>query len=380
MNRKALSVAIASALAAPMTAQAVNVELSGQLNKGYMMVDNGEVSDQMVVDNDASSTRFRFRGSEDIGNGVKAGVYWEVQHQSNPSNRIRPQQAGGDIGDGNGGNASSTGFTERHAEVFFTTDFGTLRLGQGDGAGNGATERDLSGTGVIALNSRTFMGGGTVYDCGGTRAAGSEGSCGFTVAQSWNSFDALSRYDRVRYDTPTIGPGIVLSANTGNRNRWEIAASIRTSLAGGKLDGAIFFADNGTRNGNTANVRDELYGGSLSYLFGTGTSVSIHYADVDLANTGAGVSDPVTYGIKLGQKWGMHAFAIDYAQGEDNAIGGQGSDDTDTFGVSWVYSIPGPKVEIYAGYRRWDTDAKGLVNNRSADEVDVVMVGSRVKF
>ena len=93
------------------------------------------------------------------------------------------------------------------------------------------------------------------------------------------------------------------------------------------------------------------------------------------------VSDPTTYGIKLGQKWGMHAFAIDYALGEDNAIGGgtQGSEDTDTYGVSWVYNIPGPKVEIYAGYRRWDTDAKSATGG-SADEVDVVMFGSRVKF
>jgi predicted porin len=357
-----------------MAAQAINVELSGQVNKAYEITDNSEVSDRAIVDNDVSSTRFRFKGSEDIGDGVKAGIYWEVQHQSNPSNRLDTQPTPADIGDGPT-DTPQVGFSERHAEVFFESGFGKLSLGQGDGVGNGGTERDLSGTTVVALASRVFMGGGVTYDCGGPRPTSTSGSCGFTVGQSYNSLDGFSRYDRVRYDTPTLGPGIVLSVDSGNRNVWEYGASIRTSLGGGKLDGAIFYSAGDQRN----NI--SIVGGSVSYLFGTGTSLTGHYADGDINNSLPGQKNPNAWGIKLGQKWGMNAFAIDYSLAGDQFVAGvtPKSDDTSSWGVSWVYSLPGPKVDIYAGYRLWDSDLRG-VNNRTASDVDVVMIGSRIKF
>ena len=46
----------------------------------------------------------------------------------------------------------------RKAEVWFSSGFGKLSLGQGDGAGNGTTEVDLSDTWNVAYTGRSSFG------------------------------------------------------------------------------------------------------------------------------------------------------------------------------------------------------------------------------
>ena len=357
MQKKTLAIAIASALAVPMAAQAVNVKLSGQVNRAIMFADDGEASDILHVDNDNSSTRFRFTGSEKIGNGVTAGVVWEVQMESNTSSGVTIKQAG-DIGGGS--------FTERKMDIFFSGGWGKVTFGQGDGAGNGTIERDLSGTVVAALASRQTVGGSIVYrtSAGGASAAGD-------VNDNYNHLDAFSRTDRIRYDTPTLGPGIVGSVSASNNDTWEVAGSIRTSLAGGKLDGALHYASGDNRFGFSN------YGGSISYLFSQGTNITFHYAERDLDSPAAGRDDPTTWGAKLGHKWGNHAVSLDYSSAQDFAVNDR---DTDTFGLAWVYTLPKPKIELYALYRNWDLDAETGLAGGDPEDIDIVMVGSRIKF
>ena len=89
MNKKALAVAISSALAVPMAAQAVSYNLSGQVNRVIMFADDGVASDIFFADNTASNTRFRLTGSEDMGNGMTAGFNLEWASSVN-SNRQGP--------------------------------------------------------------------------------------------------------------------------------------------------------------------------------------------------------------------------------------------------------------------------------------------------
>ena len=79
MNKKILAVAVSSALAAPMAAHAVKYKLSGQVNRAIVYTDDGEGSDVQFIDNGSSGTRWRMKGSEDIGNGMKVGFNWEWQ-------------------------------------------------------------------------------------------------------------------------------------------------------------------------------------------------------------------------------------------------------------------------------------------------------------
>ena len=142
MNKTLLSVAIAGAMALPTAAQAVKYKLSGQVNRAVVFMDDGVDSDVRHMDNTASGTRFRLRGSEDLGSGMKAGFYWELQTQSNPSG-------------GQGTNAQSDGNQNtnnlRQANVWFSGNWGKLTIGQTDGAANGGSESDLSGMAISGV-------------------------------------------------------------------------------------------------------------------------------------------------------------------------------------------------------------------------------------
>src|SRR3990170_4024302 len=78
MQKKRLLVAASLALtAASAHAQGIEVKLSGQVNRGVMFVDDGVQSDAFHVDNDNSSTRFRFTGTGEVSPGLKAGLVFE---------------------------------------------------------------------------------------------------------------------------------------------------------------------------------------------------------------------------------------------------------------------------------------------------------------
>ena len=130
-------------------ASAIDFAISGQVNRAALYGDDGESAKWFFVDNDNSSTRFRFRGSNDFENGWKVGFLWEVEMQSNASNKVSIE---------NDADTTDVNFNERHMDLWIEK-WGTLRLGQGDTASNGTSEVDLSGTDVAAYSSVSDVGG-----------------------------------------------------------------------------------------------------------------------------------------------------------------------------------------------------------------------------
>ncbi len=63
---------------------AVEAKLSGQVNQLIMWADNGVDNDIFIGDNENSSTRLRFTGSEEF-NGVTAGIRIEFDAERNLS-------------------------------------------------------------------------------------------------------------------------------------------------------------------------------------------------------------------------------------------------------------------------------------------------------
>ena len=61
----ALTIALTILLILP-AAQAVDFKISGQINRAVLWGDNGNDDDVKFVDNDNSSTRFRFTGSNEF--------------------------------------------------------------------------------------------------------------------------------------------------------------------------------------------------------------------------------------------------------------------------------------------------------------------------
>src|SRR5688572_7194870 len=110
MNKARLFVATAlAAAAASAHAQGIEVKLSGQVNRGVMFVDDGLQSDSFHADNDNSSTRFRFAGTGEVTPGLKAGLIFEVEYQSSPSNLVTFADRDG----------TAPTLDERHMDLFF---------------------------------------------------------------------------------------------------------------------------------------------------------------------------------------------------------------------------------------------------------------------
>ena len=176
MNKKVLAVAVSSALAAPMAVHAVKYKLSGQINRAAVYQNDGRNSDIQFVDNISSGTRWRLTGSEDMGNGMKVGFNWEWQNSQNPAN------GGAAIKSGDFGEAE----TMRKAEVWFSGGWGKISLGQGDGAGNGTTEVDLSDTWNVAYTGRSSFGAAVAWRTGSGASINSRLARPFTEPGSPN--------------------------------------------------------------------------------------------------------------------------------------------------------------------------------------------------
>lgn len=359
MNQTLLTTAIVSALATPLTAQAIKYKLSGQVNRAIVFMDDGAQSDVRNVDSETSGTRFRLRGSEDLGNGMMVGFHWELQTSSAASTAQTPDQ------DGDGTNGTTSGAAVRYANVWFSSSWGRLTIGQGDGAGNGATEKDLSGTGHVLYHGRTSHTGGIRWrtSAGGTIACGGAAVC--TQGNTFNKFDAFSRYDAIRYDSPALGP-VTLAASVGNDALWEVAARLSTAIGGGELGAALFYGE----DSGPGNV-DSRWGGSASYLFAQGTNVTFAYATNDPDGTG---TDSDVWTVKLGHKWGRHAVAALYGESEDATP----MFEDQAWGIAYNHALSKVSTELYAAFLHTELDTPA--STAAVEDHDVFLVGARVRF
>lgn len=343
--------AAAIALGAVATAsQALEYKLSGQINRLLTQVDDGTQSHLFHADNVNSQTRFRFTGSHEVMPGLTAGINWEVGYTSNPSSGISMTTRSVDAT-----------FNERHAEAYLLGGWGKVSFGQGDGAANGGMEVDLSGTSVINYSSSTDIGGNFAFRQGA--------AFGPTIASTIGNLDFESRYDRVRYDSPALGP-LTFSGSVGtkgNNDVYELAARADTPLAGGKLAAALGWSRE-KKSGVAGN--EDTVGGSVSWLAANGFNATLAVGQSEDDNP-AQPKKKYGYG-KLGYITGKHAVSIDYGRGEDFAVAG---DEADSFGVGYVYSAA-KWIEFYGGAKQHKLDRAGS----NFDNVTFVTVGTRLKF
>jgi hypothetical protein len=338
---------ISSFAIVPFAAQADSeVKLSGQISRAITYADNGVDEDILFVDNNNSGTRFRLTGKMDVSPGLTAGIVWETQYQDNSSSAI-------DIGDSDNGST----FTSRKRDLWFKGGFGKLSLGQGDGAANGTSEVDYSGTSYVAEYS-----GNNLDD--GINFVDSTGAKVLSNGKAFSNFDGLSRNDRVRYDAPAFGP--ISVAVSAGQDKAELGLRYAQKLGGGsKVGAALGYV--GTDNPGATNVKQ--LGISASYLTAGGFNVSGHYGEQD--RDGAGVDPSGSY-IKVGQKFGKHAVSLAYHKVEDLAAVG---DEAERTNLAYVYNIA-KGVEIFGFYQNSSLDRTG----GSAEDVDQISIGSRVKF
>ena len=338
---------IAAALLAVPSVQAVDFGISGQINRAMMYVDDGNRGRWFFVDNENSSSRFRFTGSNEFENAWKVGIVWEVEMQSNSSDEVSM-----DVNDIDG-----ITFRERKLEFWVAQRFGKGWLGQGDMASNGTAEVDLSGTDVAAYSSMADVGGSFEFQDNGV-------GIGVTVGGSRANFDGLSRRDRVRYDTPTFA-GFYGSASIASESRWDGALRYSGDFGWAKLAAAGAYADLGT----ISDTQDNIISASGSMLFDFGLNLTVSYGKTKQDGT-----DPYNLFGKVGYKFmDKHAVSAQWMHTENRSAK---DDEADSYGLAYVFS-PWKSVEFYASYVKHKLDRDV---GDDPDDIDVLFAGGRVKF
>ncbi|MDX1707718.1 MAG: porin [Desulfobacterales bacterium] len=353
-----LTIALAILLILP-AAQAVDFKISGQINRAALWGDNGNDSDTKFVDNDNSSTRFRFTGGNDFTDMWRVGIVWEVEMQSNASNDT-------DIDIGENDDTSDVDFNERKIEFYVDhKKFGRLWLGQGDTASNGTSEVDLSGTDVVNYSSIEDM-------AGGFRFRDDDDNIITSIGSAFSNFDGFSRRDRARYDTPKFGP-VYFSASYMNGQSWDLAGRFSYEWDGvGKLAAAAHYT-------GADNQRDpyKQWSGSASWLFDFGLNFTASYGardDVEDRN-----EDPYNLYGKVGYKFGKWALSVDYTYSEHV---GADDDEATSIGTAVVWNV-WESVQFYGSYRWHDLDRDQDQRDPGvgqAEDIHAVMIGGRVKF
>jgi predicted porin len=341
------TLATAALILLPASVQAVEVTVSGQVNRLIMNVDNGSENGVVHADNSVSGTRWRFAGEGELDNGMTAGLLYEIQLQSNPSDKIT---AGGLDSDGDVGNlGGGDNFSNRQANVWMKGNFGKVTIGQGSGAADGSAEVDDSGTTVIQYSgsSNDLLGS---MEFGGTDVK---------VKSVRSSFDGLGRNDNIRYDV-AIGD-LGLAASLGNGDKFEASAIFKME----NLKFKVGFWDEQDSDDGIPGSADGIAGSAVSASWGgdAGLNLSGAYGSDDRDG------DPSNLYLKVGFKMGDNAFGVDWSETTDLGPG-----DADSISVAWVGSMM-QGVEIYASYR-----IESLDGVAGADDIDALVGGMRVKF
>ena len=347
---KALTVAIAGVLAAPLAAQAVDFTISGHINRALFINDGDrydatgarrEGTRAAVGNNGTSSTRIRATGSGEILDGAgSVGVNLEYEE-------------GGTVKQTWG---ESTGLSLRHANVWYSGSFGKMTIGQGSEAGDASAYSDKSG--VFGVNHG--QGGNPGADASGRPLGG-----------YWSSLDAGTRSNNIRYDAPSLGP-VTPSISLGGDDAISAKIVLSQDIAGTAVKAQL-----GAKSSSGA-AGSELVGASIGVKLPGGFTWSGAWANQDM--TDPAKSDPSYFATMIGYVMGDSAVAAGiYRSADFENEGSEGQ----AIGVGFIHMIPKAGVELYAAAQAYTAEDDASTRLAAAGgEYDrtVVTIGTRVMF
>ncbi|HKR60922.1 MAG TPA: porin [Pyrinomonadaceae bacterium] len=375
MNKKLLTTVVGAALAvAGGTANAIDLKISGGVARAVMWADDGVDSQTYHADPTTWPSRIRFLASDDLVAGVKAGVNWESGYNSNRTSTVSQL----DHSDPNTtGTANNPPLSERWQEIWFSGAFGKLSFGQGNSASKDGHGSDLSNT--------DLFNGGNPADFGGTMqfrnaSTGALSGAALEVQDVINTFEG-NRHDRIRYDSPALGP-VTVSASTGyfnNADMNDFAVRMNQDFgSAGKVAAAVYYASIKRTTGSNVTLdsdggNTEHTGFSASWLSPMGLNVTVAFAKKESEHA----TDPFDAEfkrVKVGYIVGEHAFSVGYALGEGQ-VRTVTAIEADHISLAYNWK-PKPWADIFAGVAVISLDHP----TTEYDDLKIATVGSRITF
>ena len=343
MNRKLLAIAVAGVVA-PMTAQALDIGVSGHVNRIVRFADNGSGSDVQHLDHTASNSRVTFSAAGEVMGGITAGALIEKGLASN-----RGWAHDIDVAD----MGPSENF--RHSYLYFSGGFGKVTLGHTSPAGADGIWQSHSGAWAgteFGVDSNSSI---SVMATDGSKA----GTVGGYFA---NGAIAPGRTNILRYDTPSIGPislEVSLEKDGDDDHKWRFGGLLSHDVGGASVIGGFAYSE-------------DALGISGGIGFAQGTSVNVAWGNDDNADDDYpdGRDYEVVYAA-VAHSWGDTSVALQY-QSTTNAKKMDGQN----IGLGVNQSL-GSGVQVYAGFNNYTFDD---MTDRDLEDVNSFHIGSRVKF
>ncbi|MCI5148354.1 MAG: porin [Candidatus Electrothrix sp. MAN1_4] len=344
----------------------VSLKLYGHANRAVMSVDDGNDSKIFHVDNSHSESRVGLKGKVKASEKLTIGANVEVQWQPNPSNKVSMDKE-----------SVSAELKERKMEVYFDSKtLGKLSAGKGNMASDGTSEVDLSGTSLAGNVGMGDAGGGfSFYNNMPSVVAEDEEAESMAVGDVFDQMDGLSKKNRIRYDTPSLG-GFSLGVSSGEKEMADVALTYSGKFGDGtKLKAGVAYSDPGEGKDYTQ------INGSASVLFGFGLNLTLAGGSRDLDDMPAHGDDPGFMYGKIGYKaklFSVGSTACSFDYGVYSNIEKQDTEEEGSaYGVQIVQKLSDYNTEIFAAYRNFE-----LEDNSGADyePITLTMLGARLKF
>jgi hypothetical protein len=343
----------------------VSLSISGHVSRQITIVDDGRTSVRHS-DSDFSSSRIVIKGAGKINADLKVATKIETAVDDN---RNAPA-----VHDGVHGSRSGNDLQTRKAEIQLShKSFGTVWLGAGDTASNGATESNFHTFTMLPGCTGCVMSGAfrtTTESTGsGPNAAGAEVG---TSAGSFGQQDGLGRSTRIRYDTPVIA-GFMASTSHLDSQAWDVALRYSGKFAGTKVKGAVAYSND---------QADEQTGASIAFQHssGIGGGANFEYINDDTQNDGANGEDPYFWGAHLNYKskfneMGSTQLVYMFDRANNREVAGEMAS---SHSVAVAQNIDAAAMSIDVRFTHAHLEADRLLLDN--DTVKALSIHTRVKF
>ncbi len=333
----------------------LSLQFSGRLHRMVMSVDDGAGTTSLFTDSEQGPTMLRFDASGKVSDALSVGATIETGIRQN-----RPFQVSQD------NISAGTSVNVRIAEAYLNgSTIGKFSLGRGFGASWLAPEMDLSGTQFASLLPVGMLAPGLKFV-----DASDNSLSDVQVFEHFVDVERLLLVDRVRYDSPRLGPGLQVSGSLASDNRWDIALRAKPKNTGKftLVGGASFqdkpFSGIDRRQDAIVSVRHNK----------TGLNLTIGGVNESLT----GGRDANTFLIKGG--WltdlvslGKTAFSLDYYEVKNLRFSG---DRAESVGLVAVQKWPAYGIDIYAAFRRYDVQRPDI----DLKDLNLIALGVALNF
>jgi general bacterial porin, GBP family len=341
MKKSLIALAVLSTIAGSVAAQS-SVTVYGRIDQGYNNVElktkagATTKSTNTGLDGGIGGSRLGFRGTEDLGGGLKANFVFEI---------------GADVGENVGANTTRLGFAE-----IASPSVGTARIG-----------RQVSPVKAVldafrpSGNNTNFRPGDFYY--GGTRTlVESTDTTGFLnsdqrvsnaityITPTFAGFSAQYQIAEVSNNTATgdstaaLGTTAAAALNSGLAQADSTGASLNYSA--GKFAAAYAMFGMKTKASGVTTVDEEVNTFAASYDLGVAKLFAL-YSEMEIKASGVKAVDRDLTTIGVIAPVGKWALSAEYSDGGDKTIGTDKGQDVQGYKVRAMYNLS-KRTGVYA--------------------------------